>query len=399
MPNGTAERDAAVLGLLRRGSATRPHIAEQLSMSKPTVSAAIAALEGAGLVVHDGQRTGATGRSPAVYSLATTARLVAGIDVGGVNTRAAIADLRGEILAEEAQPTQPDRVIDHVTDMVRRLRARTARKLDRRKPTLAAIVLSTPGVTIGHSRVRLAYNVDSGGTLDFSPLATHLKAPLRVENNVNLAAIGEHRLGAARHTDTFVHISVGAGIGLGTIYHGRLLRGHNGAAGEISYLPLGSRPLGEQHDTGNFENTTAAGGLLARAHGKRWSAGPPRDVAQLFAWAADGDATAKRLVADEGMRIGLAVVAARTLIDPELVVLGGGIGRNKLLIEPVEAVCRRLLPVPCPIVTTELADRGSLVGAVVSAADDAWAEIVSPAAPSHSEPSYHPPASRTERKR
>lgn len=384
MSNGTAERDAAVLELLRAGSATRPHIADRLSMSKPTVSAAIAALEDAGLVVQDGQRTGATGRSPVVYSLATTARLVAGIDVGGVNTRAAIADLRGEILAEEAEPTQPERVIEHVVGMVRRLRARTARALERRSPRLSAIVLSTPGVTMGHARVRLAYNVDSGGTLDFSPLAVRLRAPLRVENNVNLAAIGEHRLGAARQTETFVHISVGAGIGLGTIYEGRLLRGHNGAAGEISYLPLGPHPLGEQHDTGNFESATAAAGLLERAHARPWPTRPPRDVAELFARAADGDAAAKRLVADEGTRIGLAVVAARTLIDPELVVLGGGIGRNKQLIEPVAEVCRRLLPVPCPIVTTELADRGSLLGAVVSAADDAWSEIVAPATPTSS---------------
>jgi predicted NBD/HSP70 family sugar kinase len=92
-----------------------------------------------------------------------------------------------------------------------------------------------------------------------------------------------------------------------------------------------------------------------------------------------------RLVRDQGTRIGLAVVAARTIVDPELVVLGGGIGRNELLIDPVTHVCQRLLPVPCPVVTTALADRGSLVGAVTAASDDAWRSIVdsTSGAPAH----------------
>lgn len=378
MANGTADRDAAVLALLRARSATRPQIAEATGMSKPTISAAIAALEQVGLVREDGQIVGATGRSPVVYSLNATARLVAGIDVGGVNTRAAIADLRGHILAEHAEPTDSDRVIEQVSALVSRLKSRV-RRLSGRRPDLTATVLSTPGVITKGSLVRLAYNVHPGGTLDYSALPARIRSPLRVENNVNLAAIGEHRVGAARSARTFLQVSIGAGIGVGIIYDGRLLRGHNGAAGEISYLPIGARPLGAQIDTGNYESATAAGGLLERAQSKAWPDRPPHDVAELFAWAADGVETAHRLVTDEGTRIGLAVVAARTIIDPELVVLGGGIGRNELLIPPVTEVCERLLPVPCPIVTTELADRGSLLGAVTAAADDAWRSIVDPA--------------------
>lgn len=416
MPNGTTERDAAVLELLRARNATRPQIAEATGMSKPTVSAAIATLEGAGLVRQDGQIVGATGRSPAVYALNAGARLVAGIDVGGVNTRVALGDLRGEILAEHTEPTESERVVDQVADMVARLRTRIGRRLGHR-PALSAAVLSTPGVVSEGSLVRLAYNVHPRGTLDYSALPARIKAPLRVENNVNLAAIGEHRLGAARGVSTFLQVSIGAGIGVGTVYGGSLLRGHHGAAGEISYLPIGARPLGAQDDTGNYESATAAAGLLERARARPWPIRPPRDVAELFAWAADpaGDPTdgraagradgraaldlaadpprgaardpaldpaahraARRLVADEGQRVGLAVVAARTIIDPEIVVLGGGIGRNALLIEPVQDVCDRLLPVPCPIVTTELADRGSLLGAIMSAADDAWRAVVKP---------------------
>ena len=110
--NGTADRDAAVLGMLRTTSATRPQIAVATQMSKPTVSAAIAHLERLGLVHSDGQATGATGRKPTVYALNRTARLVVGIDIGGVNTRLAIADRLAptDRLAAERQQLLLDRV-------------------------------------------------------------------------------------------------------------------------------------------------------------------------------------------------------------------------------------------------------------------------------------------------
>jgi predicted NBD/HSP70 family sugar kinase len=375
--NGTADRDVAVLEMLRVTSATRPQIAVATRMSKPTVSAAIAHLERLGLVHSDGQATGTTGRKPTVYALNRTARLVVGIDIGGVNTRVAIADLCGTILAETTAATAHDQVTEQVVTMFRQLRSRVLRKLAPAHPPLASAVLSTPGLVVDSSRVWLAYNVDSAGVLDFTPMARKLKVPLRVENNVNVAAIGEMRFGAAVGHSSFVYLSVGAGIGVGTVHDGELLRGAHGAAGEISYLPLGSHPL-DKHQalTGNFEETTAASGLLARAQQETWPGHAPDDVAELFRWAAEGDPIAMRLVRDQGSRIGLAVVAARTIIDPELVVLGGGIGRNELLIDPVTHVCQRLLPVPCPVVTTALADRGSLVGAVTAASDDAWRSIV-----------------------
>jgi predicted NBD/HSP70 family sugar kinase len=367
--------------MLRTTSATRPQIAVATQMSKPTVSAAIAHLERLGLVHSDGQATGATGRKPTVYALHRTARLVVGIDIGGVNTRLAIADLCGTILAETTAATVHDKVTEQVVSMFRQLRSRVLRRLAPERPPLVTAVLSTPGLVVDASRVWLAYNVDSAGVLDFTPMARKLQLPLRVENNVNVAAIGEMRAGAAVGHSSFVYLSVGAGIGVGTVHNGELLRGANGAAGEISYLPFGSHPLDEhQALTGNFEATTAAGGLLARAQQENWPDRKPEDVAELFRWAADGNPIAMRLVQDQGTRIGLAVVAARTIVDPELVVLGGGIGRNELLIEPVTHVCRRLLPVPCPVVTTALADRGSLVGAVTAASDDAWRSIIDSAA-------------------
>jgi predicted NBD/HSP70 family sugar kinase len=116
---------------------------------------------------------------------------------------------------------------------------------------------------------------------------------------------------------------------------------------------------------------------LQRARQAEWSGEAPRDVADLFARASAGDPVARDLVWDEGVRIGIGLVAARTVIDPRLVVLGGGIGRNELLVEPVRDTGQKLFPIPCDVVTTQLADRGSLIGAVTMAADLAWQHVLS----------------------
>lgn len=367
-------RDVAVLAQLRRRDATRPELAAATRFSKPTISEAILSLEAAGLVVSRGRTVGAVGRNPRVYAINSRARLVAGVDIGGTNTRVAVADLRGHILAERRVRTTGSRVRQQVRRLIGQVHAEATAGPDCGCGPLATVVVSTPGVIDqGSLQARFAYNVRGDGLIDLTALRDLLNLPLRVENNVNLAAVGEARAGVAQGVGTFVHLAIGAGIGLGIMHEGRLLRGAHGAAGEIAYLPLGRRPLANEHRaSGNYEAETAAAGLLNRAQSWRWTTSVPQDVAELFARAEQGDRTARRLVADEGRRIGLAVVAVCSVVDPELVVLGGGIGRNLLLLESVSQTCAELLPAPSSVVTSALADRGSLIGAVVSAVDDAW---------------------------
>jgi predicted NBD/HSP70 family sugar kinase len=372
-------RDVAVLAELRLRDATRPELAAATGFSKPTISEAIVSLEAAGLVVNRGRTAGAVGRNPRVYAINARASLVAGVDIGGTNTRVAVADLHGQILAERHERTTGSRVQQQVRRLIRQVHKEATAVLGGDGCALASIVVSTPGVIDrGSTQARFAYNVRTDGIIDLTALRDRLDPPLRVENNVNLAAVGEARAGVAEGVGTFVHLAIGAGIGLGIMHGGRLLRGAHGAAGEIAYLPLGRRPLAKEHRaSGNFEAETAAAGLLDRAQSARWDADPPQDVAELFHRAEQGDRAARRLVADEGRRIGLAVVAVCSVVDPELVVLGGGIGRNQLLLESVSQTCAELLPAPSPVVTSTLADRGSLIGAVLSAVDDAWSLLQS----------------------
>jgi hypothetical protein len=237
------ERNVAVLNTLYAGNATRPQIAARTGMSKPTVSAAIAQLQSGNLVRDDGRATGAVGRNPQTYALNASAAVVVGIDVGGVNSRLAIADVTGTVVSETMEPTDHSDVIRQIVDMFAQVSQAARQSLAMPNLPLTHGVLSTPGLITDRTRKVHAYNVHSDAELDYSQLEAALSVPLRIENNVNVAAIGEMRHGAAQDVESFMYVSVGAGIGIGTVHHGHLIRGVNGAAGEICYLPLGGDPL------------------------------------------------------------------------------------------------------------------------------------------------------------
>jgi predicted NBD/HSP70 family sugar kinase len=188
------------------------------------------------------------------------------------------------------------------------------------------------------------------------------------ENDVNLAALGELSDGAGRGVPNFVFLWVGTGVGMGIVIGGELYRGAGGAAGEIGYMPIGS---GDPHDPGlrrrgQLEEETAASAVMrhARSIGMR----PPLTPKAIFAAARRGDRDAGLVVDAEAARIALAIAAVAPVLDPQLVILGGGIGRNgDLLIAPLERELRSLSPFRPRIAVSELGDEAVLRGAVATA--------------------------------
>jgi predicted NBD/HSP70 family sugar kinase len=188
------------------------------------------------------------------------------------------------------------------------------------------------------------------------------------ENDVNLAALAEREHGHGRNVDSFVFIAVGTGVGMALIIDGRLYRGAHGAAGEIAYLPLG---VGDPHDPANrrrgaFEEAASAAGVVRVAR----ELGMPASVTaeRVFTAARKGDAAARKAVDIEARRLGLAIATIAPMLDPELVILGGGVGRNgDLLLEPIEAELRRLVPFRPRVVVSALGQDAVLQGAVATA--------------------------------
>lgn len=348
-----SESAGAVFAVLAAaGSATRPRLAALAGLSKPTVSAAVAELETASLATRSGTAHGATGRSAAVYRLGPAAGSVLAVDLGSTHTEIRGCALDGTLLAARATDART-RPADALRDVLDELPA----------GSLRAAVVAVPDVATDH---------DGAGPRPGTPaVAAAVEAlslppgiPVHIENNVNCAALAELHEGAARGRHTFGYLQVGYGIGLGIVVGGQVLRGSNGAAGEIARLPY-PWTEGEESVREGMERYAGAGALLRRVAGA-WLAredGPePCDAAQLFALAAVGHAKARRFVEGHAREVGRLAAAATAVLDPGLIVLGGGIGANPQLLPGVRAELARL-SWPTEVISSEVGDSGTVTGA------------------------------------
>jgi predicted NBD/HSP70 family sugar kinase len=371
--------------IFRKGPITRPEIAAATKLSKPTVSAAVSRLEQSGLVRAVGTRAGQRGRNPVAYVVSSRAGFVVGGDIGGTNLRVAAADLFGELLCELKRPTAKDggravglQILEMVSEVIEQASAVHGRPL--------ALGISAPGVVDQTSgRVTsLAYNVAPEGGFDpIEVIRDRFDLPVLVENNVNLAAVGEKWFGLARGTSTMVFIAIGAGIGMGIIIDDELVRGAHGAAGEIGYLPLVGDPFNPRHRLhGGLEDEIGAAGIVAAWAERRGPDDPELSSAhEVFELAGAGNAAARSVVEHVASRLGTAIATACAILDPELVVLGGGIGSSPLLLRPVRGSAAALVPITARIETSLLGERAALQGAIAVALHAARTMLLSFAAP------------------
>jgi predicted NBD/HSP70 family sugar kinase/biotin operon repressor len=364
------------------GPVTRPQIAERTRLSKATVGAAIDRLEQAGMIAAAGAQHGRRGRSPIAYVVRETTGFVVGVDIGGKNIRAGATDIYGDLIADEQQPTaaRDDRAVSaQAMELAGGIVERVRSTHDR----LLAIGVSTPGVVDLVSRrvTSLAYNVSPDGGLD--PLAgirARWKVPVLIENNVNLAALGEYWQGLAHGLSSFAFVAIGAGVGMGLVLGGELVRGAHGAAGEIGYLPISNDPFDERHRLhGGLEDEIGAAGIVAAfAHLSGASGGPaPASAQEVFDLAGAGDDDAGRVVENVARRLGSAIASVVAVIDPELIVLGGGIGSNPALLDPVRATVAELVSLPARIEASTLGEKAALHGAIAVALREARAQMFS----------------------
>src|SRR5436309_2405430 len=370
--------------IFRKGPITRPEIAAATNLSKPTVSAAVSRLEHGGLVRAAGQRAGQRGRKPLAYVVSSRAGFVVGADIGGSNLRVAAADLFGEPICDLKRPTAKNggravgvQILEMVTEVIDQAGAVHGRPL--------AMGISAPGIVDQASgRVTsLAYNVAPEGGFDpLEVIRDRFDLPVLVDNNVNLAAVGEKWFGLARGVSTMVFIAIGAGIGMGTIIDDELVRGAHGAAGEICYLPLVGDPFNPRHRLhGGLEDEIGAAGIVAAFHERRGPEDPElSSVHDVFELAGAGNAAARSVVDHVAERLGTAIATVCAILDPELVVLGGGIGASPLLLRPVRGSAAALVPITARVETSLLGDRAALQGAIAVALHAARMTPLSPGA-------------------
>jgi predicted NBD/HSP70 family sugar kinase len=365
-----AINERTLLDLIHRhGPISRAQAARVSGLSKPTVSLALTGLLDSRLVREVGRARGERGPSALLYELNPGAGWVVGIDVGRKWVRAAIADITGTIVArrdERAKVSSAKTLIGQIGGIARRLAGDAGVRWDQ----VTHAVLGSPGVFDPvHGYVAMAPNLPGWGRSGIvEAVREELGTNVNFENDVNLAALAERADGLGRNVESFVFLSVGTGVGMALVIDGRLYRGAHGAAGEVAYMPLG---MGDPHDPANrrrgaFEESAAAAGVIriARGLGMR----PPLTPERIFMAARRGNAVAKRVVEAEAARLALAIATVTPVLDPELVILGGGIGRNgDLLLEPIERELRQLLPFRPRVAVSALGEDAVLRGAVATA--------------------------------
>ncbi|MFZ0322557.1 MAG: ROK family transcriptional regulator [Actinomycetes bacterium] len=349
------------------GPISRAQVARASGLSKPTVSAALNRLVGSGVVREVGRSTGGKGAAAVLYQIDPQAGFVVGIDVGRAWLRAAVSDLSGVVVAQRRQRSTPRSAVA-LLDGLASLLAELLDDAGISRSQVTRWVLGTPGIVRpGDSHLALATNLPGWGKPSVLRRLHELLGDVVVENDVNLATIAEQRFGHGRGVDDFVVVSIGTGVGMGLVLGGRLYRGSTGAAGEIGYLPMGE-PSTVRGGQGLLESSTGAAAVVQTAHELGMSG---RLTAEsVFEAARSGDDLGRRVVAAEADRIGLALAAVASVIDPALIVLGGGIGRNAdLLLEGVQHRLRAVSPLDPLVVVSALGPDAVLRGALSTALD------------------------------
>ncbi|NBM19290.1 ROK family transcriptional regulator [Streptomyces sp. GC420] len=414
-----AINDRLALRLLQeRGPLTATQLKALTGLSRPTVADLVERLRVSGLIRVVGE-SGAERRGPnaRLYGIAADRAYLAALDVRTHSVQVLVADLLGRTLAEATRPVGTDGGAEknggakgkgagkgkgaddaggteEAVAQVVALLERTAREAG--APGLHTVGIGAPGL-VDPSTGELR---DTGGLPAWhrslvAVLNERLPATVLLENETNLAAVAEQRIGAARDQDTFVLLWLGHGTGAAVVLDGSLRRGASGGAGEIGWLPV---PLtaalpSATHCEGGFHSLAGSGAIveLAAEHGITAAVEPGgvpgaalvRAALAAVAGAGAGagaGASAGSFLDTLAERIALGAASVAAVLDPGCVVLGGEIGHagGGALAARVEARLSAMSPLPTRVRAGSLGGTAVLHGALLAARDAAQDELFSP---------------------
>jgi predicted NBD/HSP70 family sugar kinase len=288
-------------------------------------------------------------------------------DLGGTKLAAAIADAHGRIVAELTEPTDP-RGAAYVAEQIAACADKLAQTVGIDIARARHVMVGIPGAIDPRTgRVSLTPNIaglEDFDVLDF--LRGRFGPDVAIENDVNLAMLGEHALGCASHCRNAAFLALGTGVGLGLLINEKLYRGACGSAGEIADLPIGRDPTSQIPSAGgSFELEVGSLAIVERYRRQGGTAAATvRDIFQLLE---QGDAVAGSVLDTTARWVALAVVSLQSLLDLELIVFGGSIGVRPELYERVQRALPALFSRPIAIAPSQLGDRAGLIGAAWAA--------------------------------
>ncbi|TDO52703.1 putative NBD/HSP70 family sugar kinase [Kribbella sp. VKM Ac-2527] len=348
---GTAGAGAVLRLLLDGHPRTRAELIDLSGLARSTVTGRIESLVAAGLVVPSGEAASTGGRPPARFRFNPTARLILAADVGATHLSVALTDLTGVILDQSSTPLN----IAEGPQIVLAAVARAGRELlsaaGRSTADLAGIGVGLPG-PVDHRTGRPNHPPIMPGWDSYDVaghLTADLAAPVLVDNDVNIMALGEHTTEYA-DVEHLLFVKVATGIGAGVISGGRLHRGAQGAAGDIGHIqsPARTEPC-RCGNTGCLEAVASGAAIAEQLRAAGIDAATSLDVVALVR---AGDTTATQAVRQAGREIGTVLAACVSLLNPSVIVVGGSLSQagDALLAGLRESIYARSLP----LATTEL---------------------------------------------
>jgi glucokinase len=334
----------SILRLLREcGSCSRADLVRASGLSAPTVTNVVKDLLSEDLIEPLGEGESSGGRPPDMIRFKAERGCLLAVEITAEEISLLLTDLNGSELETQKislanRKTTPEAIVGYVGEELKIL----LRRQKRTREQLLVVVAGVPAIT----------NVDEGRVLAISTLQGWRNVSLRamlgkvvnclviVENDMNLAALGEKYCGAAQAEKDFVLIHIGTNVGAGIFLGGRIHHGSQWSAGEIAYLrlPSISRRQPTIHEFGEIEMVLTSSGILkswCEEGGKTTAAGRKVDAIGILNLALAGDARAEKIVRLRAEIVADIIVNLSLVLNPGLILLGGEVGSHPVLIDLV----------------------------------------------------------------
>ena len=342
-----------------RGPISRTEISDELNLSPASVSRLIDDLLKAKLILEGERVAAGMGRRRTLLDINPQAALVAGLSIRSQTVRLVLADLQGTVLKQDKftlKTTKPKKLVSRIKKRLLAARDEVAAKVP-----LGSVIVGVQGAwnpTSQHvyAAPHLSFLEDVNLLAQFeNALKTYVfSQSVSVDNDINFAALGEGSYGAAQEVDSFFYLHLGSGVGGAAVTHGSLRRGVDGFAGELGYVPIymdgKALPL---------EQVVSKAALEGYARDLKLGS-----LEALFAQMEKGSKKTQAIMERTSEALALAVAAVVTTLNPEMIVLGGSVGRYSNVWIPAIEQKLSNFPIPTRIVSTRLGPNASLRGSV-----------------------------------
>ncbi len=359
LPRLSAVELTAVDLVRKKGPLSRTAIAEYLDISRGSVTAIAGNLVDLNVLTEVGHGKSEGGRRPRLLDVNAELGYIAGVDIGATSVDLALADFQGSILERKAEPAdvreEPDQVLDRIIDLiVEMLSSQGAEITD-----LVGLGIGVPGPV--QFPAGLLIEPPLMPAWDSFPIKRFIRQRIPqinpvVDNDVNIMAIGEARVGGGKGLDNFFYIKIGTGIGCGVINNGHIYRGSDGTAGDVGHICVDyNGPICHCGNTGCLESM-AAGPAIAQRGREAAESGESEIMAKRLELnrgeltskdvgeaAAAGDQAANRIINESGRMIGGVLAGLVNFYNPRAIFIGGGVSNigHQLLSTIRQATLRR----------------------------------------------------------